>query len=377
MKLMRITNLGSVIAGAALGILALSSCSQYPYHPTQFIEPKINIPTASPDSLQQFLKSGSHKFKLAFIDKTSIRIIDFSQPLVLDQKTGSMNPLAIRLQTDPSQSNLSPSSPLISSDGNLVTYYFRNGNAYVQQISDSSAPVLVAENGSDPHFWDSAGSRYIIYSNLSVAEKLDPTQGKATFRRKIDPISGSLLSQLDTLSKMPFNGGLCQSGRYLCTGYKVGAFFDRWNSNLLLVNYSGTESQQICNPSISPAPASDSLHQDWMLFLNIGGALQVSGYASGWPAIGAAGEHSYLVIADSKNTVQWYIKKPDNHYEWQCPEWTNKFDYIAALLVVTNSAKDFSYDCYIIRLSDQRMFNVTSGSYKMSGTATPSLWIGQ
>jgi hypothetical protein len=368
---------------SAMGILAFSAlllprCNvDLPYHPTQFIPPKFVIPVADRDSVKSFIGAPSYNFKLAFVSGT-VYVVDFNV-LETDEKTGKDFPQVVRLQNDP-QGTGKPSSPLISPDGSLATYFLFGGptaqTPYVQKIANGALPVALSTAGTDPHFWTGTdGKLYSVYSDKWQLNfnTLSSLTGYSTFRQQIDPLTGAPVSPRTVLADKPFNGGLSRNGRYLCTGYQDGGIYDLLDSTLHLINHTDpSKPMQICNPSISP----DSVNADWMLFLNFEGVQQV-GYAAGVAPLPKINIHDYLLIVDKTNTVQWYIQCPADHYEWQCPEWTNDFNFVVALAKVTNDDADGRYDCYLIRRSDHALLKLTTGDFKLDGTSTPSFWIGR
>ena len=83
----------------------------------------------------------------------------------------------------------------------------------------------------------------------------------------------------------------------------------------------------------------------------------------------------YLIVVDKSNTVQWYLKHPADHEEWQDPDWTNAGDFIIALAKVSSDDSDVRHDCYLIRKSDNALLKLTTGDFKMDNIATPTFWI--
>jgi hypothetical protein len=353
-------------------IMLLSCGYELPYRPQQFKAPRLSVPLTSRDMVRDFLRLDHYHFKLAFTRKAdqSIYVVDFSQVETTDT---TVIPKIFRLKTDGM-----PDSPLLSPDGTLVTFFIRisasQQKAYIWKIDDGSVPIEIASQGTDPHFWqDSTGRLFVVYSDKFQVNKneLAAITGFATYLQEIDTESGRLVGTRKVLLDKPFNGGMSKNGKYLCTGYSDGAMYDLDNSTLYRVNYTGSNSIQICNPSIS----SDTVHQDRMLFLNFAG-IQGLDYAHGVDPLGSIGEHEYLIIADASNQVQWYVKQPSEHYEWQDPEWSNNGNFIAALAKISNNLKDLTYDCYLIRTPDKALLKVTGSAFKMDESATPSFWIG-
>lgn len=141
-------------------------------------------------------------------------------------------------------------SPLISNEGNWIVYNCRADmftySSYMQKLSSSSEAKLVAEKGSDPHWWiDRSGSittYYIIYTELNgsyvvpfdlsdKAIEQNASAGK-TYKRKLSGSAGDVPEhmglQVDqssvprVIANLPFRGGLSRDGRFLSTGYLYG-----------------------------------------------------------------------------------------------------------------------------------------------------------
>jgi hypothetical protein len=356
-------------------VLFTVSCNlDLPYSPKRFVPPTLSVPLADRDAIKEFLGVSSYQFKLAFTrsSEQALYVVDFSQ-METNEATDEAHPKVIKLAKDPKRSSLQFDSPLFSPDGALVTYFLRSGAAtqvpYVQQADGESAAVEAAANGTDPHFWqDSLGALYVIYSDkfATQVDELPTLKGYATYRQKINAVTGMKIDDRTKLVDKPFNGGLSKNGRYLCTGYADGAIYDLVEQKLYRVN-SG---MQICNPAITP----DTGAQDEMLFLPFSGSQQLS-YASGLPALGSIAMHEYLIVVDKSNFVQWYVRRPADHVEWQDPDWTNNENFVIALAKIASDDNDVRHDCYLIRRSDNAVLKLTTGDFKMDNIATPTFWI--
>jgi hypothetical protein len=142
-------------------------------------------------------------------------------------------------------------SPLISPDGGWVTYHcYANKTqgaayrSYIQKLSSSSDPVLIADYASDPHWWIDRNNNdqfYIVYAvtpgtYFSEYDYSDPAIEKsgeagATLIQRLKGTWRDVPSFIGTLApdetytpytliKLPFKGGLSRDGAYLCTAYK-------------------------------------------------------------------------------------------------------------------------------------------------------------
>lgn len=360
-------------SGLFIAALLLVTCD-FPYQPTLFELPAIPSPFTSADSIRSF--TGSSNVKIAYTMNTgsrSVWFIDFSQP----------SPLPVPLEKPRGKENIHADSPLLSPDGSFVAYFLTQGaniqGAYIQRLDPLAEPVLISANGTEPHWWtDSTGQIYIIYSNQFISSTLAPGRF-FTFRQKVTLAgAGSLAGQADTIAPYPMNGGLSADGRFLCTGYTDGAFFDIASSKLIRIN----ENVQICNPSISP----DTLAPYRMMFLNFYGKQNFSANpfagSADYPADnnGVLPMHGVLYIVDGDNAVRDYIPSSlagRSYNQWQDPEWSNRPDVVIALAVLDEGAAD----AFIIRnVGDGNRTKgamlVTPGKFKLNDTSTPCLWIG-
>jgi hypothetical protein len=350
----------AISCSVACLVLILQSCD-FPYQPEQFIPPPPEFTFISADSIKGFV--GTDNVKIAFnrLSNGQIYYIAFK---VSD---------TVKVLPKPAGKTGNSDSPIISPDGNWVTYFIANGpsdcQAFVQKLDPEAEAVQVGGTfATDPHWWtDSAGNSCIIYSNKFdvVQDQLTSLTGYATFKQKV-VLTGSaavLDGSPEQIADKPFNGGLSKDGKYLCTGYSDAAFFEIDSSKVIRVN-SGL---QICNPSITP----DSVIDDQMMFLCFSGTQNMIG-----DPFGSVMQHQIIYVVDKSNTVKWSMDKPAEYNEWQDPEWSNNPGYAAALLGKLRQAK---YEGVIIRLSDKATLNFMSESSvdKMDNTSTPYVWIGQ
>jgi hypothetical protein len=358
-------------------LLLTAGCNyQLPFHPVQFVTPRLSVPLTSRDMIRDFLGLSHYSFKLAFTRKAdqSIYVVDFSR-IETDNDGQHVSPKVYRFKAEGI-----PDSPLFSPDGEWITYFVRLDatvqKSYVRKISDNSTSIEVAAQGTDPHFWeDSSGRLYVVYSDRYQVNlnELPVITGYATYRQEINGETGALTGDRQDLLDMPFNGGLSKDGRYLSTGYSDGAFYDLKNDVLHRVNYDATlGGMQICNASISP----DSVHTDWMLFLPFVGAQKLD-YSGVETSPGMVKKHEYLFVVDKENKVRWQRAFPDGYYQWQDPEWTNEFNFIVALAKVVSNENDTRHDCFLIRQSDKAVIRLTTDEFRLDGSATPAFWIAK
>jgi hypothetical protein len=153
------------------------------------------------------------------------------------------NPSPVKLPKPSDKSDWKAESPMISPDGNWVTFnIFEKLDlyvTYVQELKAGSKPYLIEEDASAPHWWvhpvDST-QIYVVYTKLPanyfVKEELTETElqntGAAgiTVKQRLALYPGlaqhAALEKLDeaqTIVKLPFKGGLSRDGNFLCTGY--------------------------------------------------------------------------------------------------------------------------------------------------------------
>lgn len=136
-------------------------------------------------------------------------------------------------------------SALFSPDGKWVSFNAFSGNdyaAYIQELSPTSEPILVAEPGSDPRWYQDPadGSFYIVYSTLGglITEELieggndDGSLGSTMIRKADLPAVGESVPAWYVfknppvkLLDLPFKGGLSPDGKFLCTGYRYAYLY--------------------------------------------------------------------------------------------------------------------------------------------------------
>ncbi len=370
---MKVKSLNFKISWLAV-FLFLSSCD-FPYQPGQFVLPAVRSPFISGDSIKDF--TGTSNVKIAYTLSEGSRwiyFVDFNQAV----------PVPIRLKKPSGKEGLNADSPLISpEDGSFVAYYLTHGadiqGAYFQGLDPAATPVLVAENGCDPHWWkDSLGQAYIVYSDQILTSALVPGIN-FTYRQKVSLSGGgSLIGPAEKIAPYPMNGGLSADGRFLCTGNSSAAFYDMADSTLISVNGD----VQTCNPSIDPDPRGQGV----MMFLNIDGPQKLDN-----PFLGngdfpdpALPVHAILFIVDTRQTVIDYVPLAllNRHYgpyeEWQNPEWSNRPRFVCALGIISGDNSDIIIVKNVNdRSAEKQILRVTPGKYKMNYRSTPSLWIGE
>lgn len=359
----------------ALSVAALISSCHFPYQPEPFVLPDWPVsPYVFPnkDTIASFFNTTNVKIAYALNVENGHRtvyFIDFNTP----------TPAPVKLIKPAGMENIDADSPLISPDGTFVAYSLITGTihgAYIQKLDATALPVLVASNGTEPHWWkDSAGQVYVIYSDEYLVNNIGTDVGHHTFRQKVSLSSnGSLQGTADTLAPYSMNGGLSKDGRYLCTGYKYAAFYDISTKTLISINGNN----QVCNPSIDP----DSSLLYRMMFLNFSG-VQTLNNPFAFPVGGNLGQHEYLFIVDPGNTVQDYVPVTimgNSYHAWQCPEWSNNPDFAAAIALADDAAP--AGDGVIIKgisnhSAQKKILVFTQGSGKLNTQrATPYVWIG-
>ncbi len=358
----------------------LFSCN-FPYQPKQFMLPEIPYKFPSGQTIKAFTDQAQN-VKLAYTILEGSRwiyYVDFSDTA----------PMPVKLKKPAEKKNLHADSPIISPDGSFVAYYLTQGGsidgAYIQKLDPSSEPVLIAANGTEPHWWiNSLGETFIIYSDKKqIAAPLSIGKGK-TYKQKVMLSGNGSLSEEPPadIAPYPMNGGLSQNGQILCTGYEQAAFYDIANTQLTLIN-SEPNVFQVCNPSIDP----DTVHPDWMMFLNFYGTQSLVNpfiNSPDYPAtdtLGTIPMHAVIFIVDMTNTVKDFIPisiAGGDYVSWQDPEWSNDPRYAAALAVIDESRADLVIIKNIgDRNEKKESLIVTIGTGKLNETSTPYVWIGR
>jgi hypothetical protein len=365
---------------AAIVASLLCSC----YKPTPFVLPQQRYLFPLTSDIATFLgKSPTYtNFKIAFAltnnGSSNIYYVDFNDsaptPKVLIKPAAGVN--------------YDADKPMISPDGTFVTYGLLQGNnvygAYIQKLDTTADTVLVAANGTRPHWYkDSAGLLYIIYSTAFFIQTTTmPSPGfEVTYKQQVSLAgSGSLVGSAVQIAPYPMIGGLSSDGNYLCSGYEAGCFYYLPTATLIPIN----QGVQICNPSIDPDP--DTTNR--MMFLNFNSVQALTNpFAddSAYPANsqGVLPMHSVLFIVDVSNTVINFIPisimaNYGTYSAWQCPQWSNNPNFAAAL--AASNDESTSWDLVLIKNVSYRRkeipLKMTVGSGKMNTESTPCLWIG-
>lgn len=368
------------ILAAALVAIISWSC----YKPTPFVLPQqLSYQFPSAGEIASFLGTTNTNFKIVYALSENgprfIYYVDFNDSVPVPKKL--IKPAA--------NASINTDKPLISPDSNgtFVTYGLLAPNndiygAYIQKLDTTAEPVLIAENGTRPHWYkDSTGSLYIVYSTLYMTPTPTMTNGLgATYKQEVSIAgTGSIVGSAVQIAPYPMIGGLSRDGSYLCTGYQAGCFYNLPTAKLIPIN----NPIQICNPSIDP----DSLITDRMMFLNFGGIQNMLGTFStdsAYPATDTHGtliEHTVLFIVDATNTVINFIPisiMGSGYAAWQCPQWSNNPN-IAVALAAPNEGST-SWDLVLIKNVGTKdgasSLILTIGSGKLNTNSTPSLWIG-
>jgi hypothetical protein len=188
-----------------------------------------------------FLGTSDFKYAYSIPGNTgTLYYIDYSED----------NPVPVALNKPSGKESWYCANPQISPDGNWVAYHCYSNAAkgnyyytYIQKLSPSSEPVLVASSASDPHWWVNKydndaynivycftnGSYFSEYDYTDTAVENSGGAGATVMQRlkgtwKDAPGYISLQPDnsysADTLVKLPFKGGLSSDGYFLCTAYK-------------------------------------------------------------------------------------------------------------------------------------------------------------
>ncbi len=368
----------ALILSAFAGYI-LSSCSDWPYKPTQFIAP-IPPPPAnafvSKDSLTSFV--GTSNVKLAYTKTIPggtqvLYFVNFSDSIIA--------PKLLKRPAD--KQDWGAWCPIISPNGDLVTYYLidpsnsKHAAAYCQKLDTTAEPNLIDDPASDPHFFkDNLNNVFITYSDTTDKLDADNTTLKTrhTYKVQINSTAGQILSGTKTaIATFPFYGGLSYDGKYVCTGYANAYIYNIASSKFFPINTG----LQTCNPSMTP----DSVKIGQMMFLNIGGPQNMLNMPTA--IANGAGEHMYVFIADTTNTLvnSFSLETMLPSYssgEWQCPKWTNSPNFFCALATKSTTTDVIVYDCYLVSISTQKtlLLNVKPALLQFNSTSKPYVYIG-
>jgi hypothetical protein len=196
-----------------------------------------SIGFADRDNILRFF--GTTQFKVVYAlpesQNGALFYVDYS---------GTGDPSPVRLSKPAGRESWQCASPQISPDGTWVAYHcFQNGAdgnsyaSYIQKLQSGSAPVLVADRASDPHWWtDTASGLYnIVYAvtrgdYFTAGDFTDSALqsggrvGATVMQRLGGSGAGTLAVDTkvkpDTLVRLPFKGGISRDGTILCTAYK-------------------------------------------------------------------------------------------------------------------------------------------------------------
>jgi hypothetical protein len=345
----------------------LVSCdSGWPYKPIQFIPPVPPPPKhgfVPPATLDSFCGTSN----ITLLYNYSIRGV--MTQTIYYVHLSDLNSTPIRLKKPASRDGWNADSPMPSPDGKLVTYYLYSPlgqyAAYIQRLDSTSDPLLIAEPGSDPHFYkEKNGGLYVTFTDTSEILGVPATQitARATYIEKVDTLSGQPdPSSRKKIANNPFYGGLSKDGRYLSTGYKYALIYDLTDS----VPYPINSGMQTCNPSTT----TDSILTDRMMFLNIAGTQNFINFKT------SVSEHKMIFIADKANNAVFHFDVNEllgaSKGEWQDPEWSNNPDYFAAL-----ASDAGNYDFYLVKISAGKALRLNiPDNFRANATSTPYVFI--
>jgi hypothetical protein len=229
--------------------------------------------SASAGEVRDFVSAGQggQHAKLVFVDRTkaedALCYVDFSE---------SGPDLTIHTIASATK----PAVPVISPDGNWVTYASGNGaeagsavnqrsSVYLCRLEEGAVPVLVAKDSAcEPRFvQNNPGRLSIIYATLA------PNFGWEGFGRtmRVDfELAGDAVvpgSPQEVWPSGSYTGGMSWDGRYLCGGGGHVAMLDMsaQGAKPETLSYNGVQS---CNASIS----SSTAFTNTMMYLTLGGS---------------------------------------------------------------------------------------------------------
>jgi hypothetical protein len=367
----------------ALGVAALISSCHFPYQPKPFVLPEQPYQFPSSTDIGIFFNTTNVKiiYTLNGNNGRDVYYVDFNDSA----------PAPKKLIKPAGKETSNADSPLLSRDGSFVAYYLtpdgtHTDGAYIQKLDPTAQPELIAANGNDPHWWvdtTDTSNIYVIYSDQIEVGNLTSGSGQ-TYIQKVSLVgSGSLQGAANVIASYPMNGGMSKDGRYLCTGYTEAEFYDRISNHLTPINGPISGYKQVCNPSIDP----DTVSIPRMMFLNFSGIQQLINPlqdSSDFPAdgLGNLPLHAVLFIVDINNTVKDFVPisiMGSGYGAWQCPEWSNKPNFAAALAKADENT-NIADGVIIKNLGDHSIKKetlvFTRGNGKLNSASTPYVWIG-
>lgn len=356
------------VLSAVAGLLLASCDSGWPYKPVQFVAPTPPPPKhafVSADTVAAFCGTPNVTLLYNFYVQGGE-----TQPIYFVRLNDS-NAVPIKLKKPIGYELWKSDSPMPSPDGKLVTYHMFTASgqcaAFVQKLDSTAVAVLIAEPGSDPHFYKDKqqGALFITYADTTgLLLNLLSITSHATWKQQVDSVSGQPVGSPVQIINKPFYGGISQDGRYMCTGYANTFIYDFTDSSFHAIN-SGL---QTCNPSISTDPTLT----DRMMFLNFAGVQNLNNYATT-----PIGEHRDVFIVDKSNSVVAFFDLSTvldaSKQEWQDPEWSNNPDYFAALA----SDASGNWDVYAVRISTGKTLRINNpANFHLNGTSRPYVFMG-
>jgi hypothetical protein len=354
-----------------ISVILIGCDPSWPYKPTAFVLPDAPVPADA------FISKTS---VAAFTGTTDVVLLYTLQPLSGGRPVYWVNfndstPTPRKLAKPANKADWDADSPQLSPDKALACYYVvnplssRSCAAYVQRLDTAATPILIAEPGSDPHFFtDSTGGLWVSYTDTTG--KLDDSLSAinhGTYKQQINPASGEKIGGPIKIADMPFYAGISKDGKYIGTGYASAHLYNLSTKTLSAIN----PGKQTCNPSICPDPA----HGDRLMFLNIAGVQNINSSPFGSNAVR---EHQYVFIVDASNSMVdnfdvYSILSFPTGSEWQDPEWSSSPDFFCSLA----STGDGKWDCYLVSILQKTALQLNAPEeLRLDETSTPYVYIG-
>ena len=140
------------------------------------------------------------------------------------------------------------------------------------------------------------------------------------------------------------------------------------------VDGNKSESEQVCNPSVSNDTVNFPASMLWLNF----DALQVKQHDEGYSVTDVV-VHDRLTVSDTSNNVVWYLMRDvsEGECQFQDPEWTTHADYIVALrgydVNGRKACEDLDYGIFAVRTSDKEKFWFYEEGIVVD--AAPHVWV--
>jgi hypothetical protein len=334
--------------------------------------PVLSTPVVTGSAVRQFLGNRAGKCVYTkwegltgYDNGVSLWYVDFSEDVLVERQV---------VNTTASGGG-SPQNPLISDDGNWITYNVRTvinnigyNKSYVCQLKENATPALIADTAAQPHWWVKPGTtdEYLIFNNGDLMDVWQSNWPPNDFNAKtyIIPLvnkqaSGSKVLMFPYLA----NGGRSRDGAWMVvagrsTGiFKVDPLATGTTTPIAITQFNTAVAG--CNPSTSPHTVSANVK------------VIISNDVYTYQGKTLVPHQSFAIRTTAGAEVKVFVRDPtDGNLLWDCPEWSNDTNYAAGCASPAYCTSPF--DIYLVRLSDNNQYRIIDGNYQW-----PDLWVAQ